>query len=181
LVLFIFGAFYSDAYGQKRYHGDGVDDVLRFVPWAGLVGMRICDHSGGWPRFCVNTVSTVAITVGVTYSLKSVINDSRPDGTDNKAFPSGHTSFAFAGAHLLNKEYGKVSPWISVAGYTVATITAVDRLRRNRHELDDVIAGAAIGIGAAELGCLIGKKLMPEKNDLQVAFSPNMLHVSLRL
>lgn len=53
-------------------------------------------------------------------------------------------------------EYRKVSPWIGVAGYAVATGVAVDRVRRNRHHWEDVVAGAAIGVASAEAGYLIG-------------------------
>ena len=87
----------------------------------------------------------------------------RPDGTDNESFPSGHTAVAFCGATVLHKEYGKTSPWISVAGYTVATITAVDRVRRNRHHWEDVAAGAAIGFLSAQASYWIVDKITGKK------------------
>ena len=87
----------------------------------------------------------------------------RPDGTDNHSFPSGHTAVAFCGATVLHKEYGKISPWISVAGYAVATATALDRVRRNRHHWGDVAAGAAIGYLSAEAGYWIVDKIMGKK------------------
>lgn len=43
-------------------------------------------------------------------------------------------------------EYKDVSPWIGVAGYAVATGTALARIGHNEHWLTDVIAGAGIGI-----------------------------------
>ena len=49
-----------------------------------------------------------------------------------------------------------------MAGYTVATVTAVDRVRRNRHHWDDVVVGAAIGIAATEAGYWLGDKLTGE-------------------
>ena len=52
--------------------------------------------------------------------------------------------------------YREVSRWIGVAGYAVATGVAVDRVRRNRHHWEDVVAGAAMGVASAEAGDLIG-------------------------
>ena len=93
----------------------------------------------------------------------------RPDGTDNESFPSGHTSVAFCGATTLMHEYRKVSPWIGVAGYAVATGVAVDRVRRNRHHWEDVVAGAAIGVASAEAGYLIGDWILG-KNTVNIRY-----------
>ena len=103
------------------------------------------------------------LCAGTTYILKHSIHSMRPDGTDNHSFPSGHTAVAFCGATVLHKEYGKISPWISVAGYAVATATALDRVRRNRHHWGDVAAGAAIGYLSAEAGYWIVDKIMGKK------------------
>ena len=160
---------------QKRYHGDGVDDVLRFIPWAGVVGLKVMNvpSTNDWKHFGVNAAFSAGLAVETTYALKKTINDSRPDGTDNKAFPSGHASIVFAGAHVLHKEYGHVSPWISLSGYAIAMATAVDRVRRNRHEWDDVAAGAVIGVASVELGYWLGRKVLPPH--VGVSVSPNMV------
>ena len=60
-------------------------------------------------------------------------------------------------------EYRKISPWIGVAGYALATGVAVDRIRRNRHHWGDVVAGAAIGVASAEAGYLIGDLILGKK------------------
>ena len=165
----------TTASAQKAYHGDGIDDVLRFVPLTAAVGMKVCgveSRSTTRDFFFHAGVSTL-VTVAVTYGLKQSVSKERPDGTDHRAFPSGHTSFAFSGAHLLHKEYGRVSPWISVAGYAVAGVTAADRLRRNRHEWEDVCAGAAIGILSTELSYFLGKHLLKKSSgSCQVAVTP---------
>ena len=53
---------------------------------------------------------------------------------------------------MLHKEYGHRSPWYSIGGYTVATITGVTRQLNNRHWMSDIMVGAGIGILATELG-----------------------------
>ena len=147
--------FYSQ---DKRYHGDGIDDVLRFVPTIAVFGLKACgvEAESTWQRRIGVQVLAFGVNAAVTYSLKHAIHEKRPDGTDNHSFPSGHTSVAFSGATVLMHEYRKVSPWIGVAGYAVATGVAVDRVRRNRHHWEDVVAGAAIGVASAEAGYLIG-------------------------
>ncbi len=54
------------------------------------------------------------------------------------------------GAELLRREYWDVSPWIGVAGYTVAAGTGFFRMYNNRHWLTDVLAGAGVGILSVE-------------------------------
>lgn len=168
---------------NKSYHGDGIDDYLRFVPLVSTYALKVSGVEGAssWKRLVVNTATSCALTVGVTWALKSVVNDRRPDGTGNDAFPSGHTSFAFAGATILHKEYGKVSPWISIAGYGVATLTAVDRVRRHRHEWDDVLAGAAIGILATEAGYRLGDLITGEHSRYSVGVGPEGVTVCVLL
>ena len=120
---------------DKAYHGDGIDNGLRWVPVASVVVLKACgvESASSWKRLGVNALSSIALSSAVSWGLKKAVNERRPDGTDNKAFPSGHATIAFAGAHILHKEYGRLSPWISVAGYGVATATAIDRVCRNRH------------------------------------------------
>jgi membrane-associated phospholipid phosphatase len=70
----------------------------------------------------------------------------RPDSSDKFSFPSGHTFNAFIGAEFLRQEYKDVSPWIGVAGYVVAATTGYLRMYNDKHWLNDVVAGAGIGI-----------------------------------
>jgi len=89
--------------------------------------------------FCVST----------GYLLKKVFNTLRPDGSDYKSFPSGHSMVTFTGAELMRLEYG---PWWGAAFYGLAAGTAVERLYADRHWLSDVIAGAGLGILSAHVG-----------------------------
>lgn len=149
----------------KRYHGDGIDNVLQYTPMAASFVLKIAGVKGRstWEERIIKSAGTFVLCAGTTYALKHAIHSTRPDGTDNQSFPSGHTAVAFCGATVLHKEYGKVSPWISVAGYAVVTITAVDRVRRNRHHWGDVAAGAAIGWLSAEASYWIVDKIMGKK------------------
>lgn len=170
----------------KRFHGDGIDNVLQYVPTVAVFGLKVCGvkTDTSWKKRLTVSVASFAVNAGVTYALKRTIHERRPDGTDNRSFPSGHTSIAFCGATSLMHEYYKVSPWIGVAGYAVATTVAVDRVRRNRHHWGDVVAGAAIGCLSAEAGCLIGDLILgkdKKNDDVSLAVSPMGLELKLQL
>lgn len=182
----------------KRYHGDGIDDVLQYTPMAAsfllkAAGMK-CRSS--WEQRLYKSGASFILCSGTTYLLKHSIHKMRPDGTDNRSFPSGHTAIAFSGATVLHKEFGKTSPWISVAGYTVATITAVDRVRRNRHHWEDVATGAAIGFLSAQASywivdkitakCKMKKKdadgnTTEEEQKIQIGVTPDGLAMVIKL
>lgn len=168
---------------QRTYHGDGPDDVLRFVPAASVFALKACgvESESGWKRLVVNTAVSYAFSAGTTWTLKHSIHERRPDWTDNHSFPSGHTALAFTGAVILDKEYRHVSPWISVAGYAVATGVAVDRVARNRHAWQDVTAGAAIGVGSTLLGYWLGDKITGEHSRYSLTTDGQSLSLCIQL
>ena len=75
-------------------------------------------------------------------------------------------------AHMLHKEYGNVSPWISVGGYAVATATGATRMLNNKHWMSDILAGAGIGILAVEFGYLFADLIFKE-NGLENFIEPD--------
>ena len=175
------------AHQYKRYHGDGIDNVLEYVPTAAVFGLKLLGvpAESSWKRRLTVSVVSFGINAAVTYSLKHTIHEMRPDGTDNHSFPSGHTAVAFCGATTLMHEYRKVSPWIGVAGYAVATTVAVDRVRCNRHHWGDVVAGAAIGVASAEAGYWIGDIILgkgkKKKQDVSLSVAPMGMTLVARL
>ena len=165
LLMASIGCFAQASSQYKRYHGDGIDNYLQYTPMAASFILKAagvpCRSS--WEQRLYKSGASFILCAGSTYLLKHSIHKMRPDGTDNRSFPSGHTAVAFCGATVLHKEYGKTSLWISVAGYTVATVTAVDRVRRNRHHWEDVAAGAAIGFLSAQASYWIVDKITGKK------------------
>ena len=81
-----------------------------------------------------------------TYGLKAVIDKERPNGDDNKSFPSGHTSAAFQGASFIHKRYGLE---YSIPAYVGAGFVAYSRLEADEHDAVDVLAGAALGVASS--------------------------------
>lgn len=125
-----------------------------------------------WTRFIANTTASVAVTYGFKTLLKATINEERPDHSDNKSFPSGHTALAFAGAMSLHKEFGKTNPWVSVAGFGAATIIGVERVLGDHHHWYDVVAGAGLGVASAELTWWLSDKIF-KRDKLKVGISAN--------
>lgn len=165
LIQTSIGCFAQASSQYKRYHGDGIDNVLEYTPMAASFILKAAGVKcrSSWEQRLYKSGASFVLCSGTTWLLKKSIHKMRPDGTDNESFPSGHTAVAFCGATVLHKEYWKTSPWISVAGYTVATITAVDRVRRNRHHWEDVAAGAAIGFLSAQASYWIVDKITGKK------------------
>ncbi len=135
--------------------GTKVDDYLQYAPFAAQGIMALCGvdgSSGGLLEVIAADALSISMMAAAVYGLKYTVSRTRPNGEDNVSFPSGHTAKAFLGATLLAHEYGHISPWIPIAGYSVATATGVLRVLNNYHYVSDVLVGAAIGILTAELG-----------------------------
>lgn len=60
------------------------------------------------------------------------------------AFPSGHTTVAFAAATVFASEY-KNKPWVGIVAYSAASLIGVSRVTENMHWTTDVFVGAALG------------------------------------
>lgn len=179
LLLALFGV-QQDAKGQQR-HGDGLDDLLQHTPMASVFVLKACDvqNTTTWAELTLTAAASYIVAAGVAYSLKQTVAEQRPDKSDRRSFPSGHATFAFAGATMLHHEFGSVSPWVTIGGYGVATVTAVDRIVRDRHYLHDVCAGAAIGFGATELTYYLKKKFF-KSDRVELSFTGKSLYLSLR-
>lgn len=171
-----------NASAQQR-HSDAADDVLQYVPYASVFVLKAAgvESSHQWTQLAATVAASWVASAGTAYVLKHSIQEWRPDSTDRRSFPSGHSTFAFAGATALRHEFGHLSPWITVGGYTVATLTAIDRVRRDRHHWYDVCAGAAIGIAATELTYYVSDLLFPPKQkNISLGITPAGLDLVVR-
>lgn len=166
----------------QQTHSNALDDIVQHVPMASVVVLRTCGVGGqaaSWGELAMTAGAGYVLAAATTYGLKRVVSERRPDKSDRRSFPSGHATIAFAGATALRHEYGRLSPWVSIGGYALATITAADRVRRDRHYLHDVCAGAAIGFAATELSYYVRRHFI--KNDhMNLTFTGQSLELAVR-
>ena len=168
------------ANGQQR-HSDALDDVLQHAPMATVFVLKACEleNSSSWTELALTAAASYALSTATAYSLKQFTSERRPDGSDRRSFPSGHATYAFAGATMLHHEFGHLSPWVTIGGYGLATLTALDRLARDRHYLHDVCAGAAIGVAATEVSYLLRRRFI--KNDhIDLSFTGYGLELAVK-
>ncbi len=124
------------------------EDIIQYVPAASYYIIKL---SGGksvhnYVEGSVILALSYGITAVATLSVKKIAQVDRPNGMDNRSFPSGHSAVAFMGAEFLRMQYKDSQPWIGYAGYAVAAGTAMARVAHNEHWITDVLAGAGIGI-----------------------------------
>lgn len=149
---------------SRSFHHD-YDDYLQYAPAGVMVGMKAFGVKGrsSWGRMLVSDAFSAGLMAIGVNSLKYSCRVMRPDGSSRNSFPSGHTATAFMTATMLHKEYGHRSPWYSIGGYTVATVTGVTRQLNNRHWMSDIMVGAGIGILATELGYFLADLIFKDK------------------
>jgi len=133
-------------------------DYFQYVPTLALYGIKISGVKGrsSWKRVVTTNAISAVIMSALVNGIKYTVQETRPYGSDNNSFPSGHTALAFMSANMIHHEYGLTrSPWYSIGAYSVATATAIMRVLNNQHYIHDVAMGAGIGILSTELGYLL--------------------------
>ncbi|BGO92312.1 hypothetical protein NBRC10512_007716 [Rhodotorula toruloides] len=106
-----------------------------------------CQPVGGASNHPVYGLATVALC---TVQTGHIIDDGF------KSFPSGHSSFAWAGLgyfalylagkmHLFDQRGHTIKSWIAITPPIGATLIAVSRTMDYRHHATDVIAGGILG------------------------------------
>ena len=118
-----------------------IGDVLRIaIPTAGFARAVVYEEGNEGRKQFYKAFATSQI---VTEGLKLATHKERPNGACCSSFPSGHTSAAFMGASFIHKRYG----WkYAIPGYLGASYVAYSRVHADKHFIEDVVAGAAIGI-----------------------------------
>ncbi|MCX6293498.1 MAG: phosphatase PAP2 family protein, partial [Sphingobacteriales bacterium] len=149
---------------QKNVVGNSktkVDDFLQIAPAGitiGLEALGIKGEHNPLQTAMIFTISNVILN-SIVHPLKHFTKVKRPDNSDFKSFPSGHTAEAFASAELMRIEIKENNPWLCYAGYLMAGATGYLRMYNNKHWISDVLAGAGIGIGSTKLALLVFEKI----------------------
>ncbi|KAB1158247.1 phosphatase PAP2 family protein [Flavobacterium luteum] len=153
-----------------------IDDFLQYTPAVSVYALNTLGISGKH-NFKDRTVILGTSFLLVLTSVKILKNNTkvrRPDNSNDKSFPSGHTATAFAGAEFLYQEFKDKSIWYGVSGYLVATTTGIFRMYNNKHWLTDVLAGAGFGILSTKAACwlspFLNKHILPSLSGNTTAF-----------
>lgn len=120
---------------------DSFDEALTFSALpvaAGVITLIRGDREGTAQLAGSFFSSELAVVV-----LKNLVAEKRPDG-GAQSFPSAHAASCFSSAAFVQKRYG----WsYGLPCYLLAGLIGADRVVENKHYVQDVVAGALIGLG----------------------------------
>lgn len=139
---------------------------IQYFSGAAVWGLKACGVPGrtGWGQMAVADATGSVAAFVLSHGCKWAFDRVRPDGSRANSFPSGHTTTAFLTATWLQKEYGERLPWLCGIGYGVATLTAQQRILRNKHWTTDTMAGAVVGVISAEIGYWLSDIILGKHN-----------------
>lgn len=132
---------------REGHNHTAVDNYLQYLPMASPWVLNLCGYRGahGWVDLAILTGLSFATFNALNYGAKAAFHERRPDSGARNSFPSGHTGTAFLGAELLRREYWDRNKLVALSGYLMATAVGYLRVYNNRHWINDVVGGAAIG------------------------------------
>ncbi|WP_167855167.1 phosphatase PAP2 family protein [Hymenobacter wooponensis] len=156
------GGFYTNQQANRDIHKlfptyrTRLDDLLIFAPYLELGAVALAGVESRDDRINTGLVILKSELIMLTsvFAIKNLTQETRPDGSDNLSFPSGHTAQAFLAASIVHTEFRDKSQWYGIGAYTIATSVAALRMINSKHWQSDVVAGAGIGILSAHLGYL---------------------------
>lgn len=139
LALLLLGPLASASFANERRLGDQLSLALPIGTAA--VELWRGDYQGAW-----QLTQTFALTTGVTELLKKHTGVTRPDGSDDKSFPSGHAARAFSAAAYVHQRHGFEAAWPLWLG---ATYVGHTRVQARRHRWSEVAVAAGLAYGFA--------------------------------
>ncbi len=156
-----------------------LEDKLQYLPVYSVFALNavgLKSENKFFDRIALYAISNTIMSKTV-HKLKTATGRIRPDGSNNRSFPSGHTATAFSAAEFMRLEYKDASPIYGIAAYTIAATTGALRLYHNVHWFSDVVAGAGIGILSTDLSYFVYPKIKKFVNN-KIGFKPKNLHIS---
>ncbi|HEX2536131.1 MAG TPA: phosphatase PAP2 family protein [Chitinophagaceae bacterium] len=151
---------------EDRNDGNGrrvhIDNFTLLAPAVAVYGLNLAGIKGKNNLVDRTMLFGMSNLIGqglIVSNVKKLSRIIRPDSSNTLSFPSGHTTQAFISAEFLRQEYRHLSPWYGIAGYTVAVGTGFLRMYNNKHWLNDVIAGAGVGILSTRISYWLYPKL----------------------
>jgi membrane-associated phospholipid phosphatase len=160
----IVGLVGASALVASRWDGQSIDGIQGMAPSSrfeagNIAGRFVIQAGAGFGLYAIarladnqklaavggDLVRAQILSQGIVQVGKMMTQRQRPDGSNSHSLPSGHTASAFATATVLQRHFG----WkAGIPAYGFGAYVAAARLSANKHNLSDVLMGAAIGIAA---------------------------------
>ncbi len=157
----------SDVLNGLERVGDRWGGVVVLVGGLAMWGGGLVARDETVAAVGLRAYESIMVSGVITKSLKAAFGRARPRvdsldawnveylrraGNDYEAFPSGHTSAAFAFAAAVTSEVARRAPerarLVGTATFALAGVTAWSRMHADAHWLSDVTMGAAIGMAS---------------------------------
>jgi len=171
------------SYGAPQYAGPGAIAVY-------LSGL-ITDNQ--WLRETGIMLTETIVTVGIIQiPLKIIVGRARPEtnegnnsfhllngiAQENSSFFSGHAAIAFGFSTVLARQIQH--PIATVALYSLAALTPLGRMYKDRHWFSDALIGTALGIFLGNTIVSWHNLQNPTTSSFHIIPTPNGVIVSLR-
>jgi len=149
---------HKPVFGSESNARNYSDHLLRASNWIYISTAVLTPSGDRIPTCLLNKskglavgLSAILTTQIMTSGLKSFSGRERPDGSDSRSFPSGHTSAAAVNSTLSSRniEYmglnSSVERVLKIALNTLTLSTGWARIEANKHYPTDILFGAALG------------------------------------
>ncbi len=149
---------HKPVFGSESNARNYSDHLLRASNWIYISTVVLTPSGDRVPACLLNKskglavgLSAILTTQIITSEFKSFSGRERPDGSDSRSFPSGHTSAVAVNTMLSSRNiaYLGLSPTLEGAlkiGLNTMTLsTGWARIEANKHYPTDVLFGAALG------------------------------------
>jgi len=116
----------------------------------------------------------IALSSGISETMKSITQRERPNKANNKSLPSGHATAAFTSATFASENFHLAwgddvrAEWVDAGLYTAASLTAWARVEAQKHYASDVMGGAALG---NFMGRFLNELLLTNSSDVVLSSS----------
>ena len=145
-------------FGSQLAASNASDDMRDIAKYGALATALLTPNGNNLATTANGKLKGIGLQIGasvttgfLTGAIKTVTDRPRPNGSNNRSFPSGHASGAFVGATLARRNvaisgYSDTATRILDIGFfSMGAGTAWARVEAGVHYPSDVLAGAALG------------------------------------